>query len=233
MEREVLAVKQRVLGAEHPDTLTAAGNLAASLSNQGKHDEAEKMQREVLAVEKRVLGAEHPDTLTAAGNLALSLARQGKHDEAEKMASMGDFEEIGGMGGRGPGGFRGRGRGGGSRGRGGRSGGAPEGPIDQLKLYVGSLSWGVDDESLQAEFSKFGPCEVRRAGDDWNPVPARACLASALAVHFGSEECASVFLRSSSAVASAFAAAGLGARFVGGSGGLPRTTEYFPGGRPR
>ena len=55
MEREVLAVEERVLGAEHPDTLTAAGNLAASLSRQGKHDEAEKMQREVLAVRKRVL----------------------------------------------------------------------------------------------------------------------------------------------------------------------------------
>ena len=74
---------------------------------------------------------------------------------------MGDFEEMGGRGGRGRGGFRGRGRGGGGRGRGGRSGGAPEGPIDQLKLYVGSLSWGVDDESLHAEFSKFGPCEAK------------------------------------------------------------------------
>ena len=36
-----------------------------------------------------------------------------------------------------------------------------KGPIDQLKLYVGSLSWGVDDESLHAEFSKFGPCEAK------------------------------------------------------------------------
>jgi hypothetical protein len=31
MEREVLAVKQQVLGAEHPHTLTTAGNLAQSL----------------------------------------------------------------------------------------------------------------------------------------------------------------------------------------------------------
>ena len=70
----------------------------------------------------------------------------------------------GGFGGRGGGrrggGFRGRG---GRGGRGGRSGGAPpEGPIDELKLYVGSLSWGVDDTALQAAFSPFGPCEVSR-----------------------------------------------------------------------
>ena len=66
------------------ERLSAAGNLAASLSRQGKYAEAEKMEREVLAVSKRVLGAEHPDTLTAAGNLALSLKRQGKYAEAEK-----------------------------------------------------------------------------------------------------------------------------------------------------
>ncbi len=43
MQREVLAVRTRVLGAEHPDTLTAAGKLAVSLWRQGKYDEAEKM----------------------------------------------------------------------------------------------------------------------------------------------------------------------------------------------
>ena len=79
MEREVLAVKQRVLGADHPSTLTTAGDLASSFSRQGKYDEAEKMEREVLAVRKQVLGADHSDTLSTAGNLARSLNRQGKY----------------------------------------------------------------------------------------------------------------------------------------------------------
>ena len=72
MEREVLAVRQLVLGAEHPGTLCTAKNLALSLSRQGKYDEAEKMQREVLAVKQRVLGAEHPDTLNIELQRALS-----------------------------------------------------------------------------------------------------------------------------------------------------------------
>jgi len=67
IEREVLAVMKRVLGAEHSDTLTTAGNLADSLSRQEKYDEAEKMEREVLAVIQRLLGAEHPHTLTTRG----------------------------------------------------------------------------------------------------------------------------------------------------------------------
>ena len=70
-----------MLGADHPDTLTTANNLASSLSHQGKHAEAEEMQREVLAV----LGAKHPRTLTTAHNLASSLFSHGKHAEAEEM----------------------------------------------------------------------------------------------------------------------------------------------------
>ena len=68
MQRGVLAVRRRVLGADHPDTLTTANNLAISLSHQGKHAEAEEMLREVLAVQKRMPGADHPDTLTTAND---------------------------------------------------------------------------------------------------------------------------------------------------------------------
>ncbi len=68
IQREVLGVQKRVLGAEHPDTLTSACNLAASLrlSYQGKYADslavdAERIQREVHhdGVQTRVLGAEH------------------------------------------------------------------------------------------------------------------------------------------------------------------------------
>jgi tetratricopeptide (TPR) repeat protein len=85
IEREVLGVKRRVLGEEHPVTLTSAGNLAHSLSRQRKYAAAERIEREVLGVQRRVLGDEHPDTLASAGNLAGSLFGQGKHAEAERI----------------------------------------------------------------------------------------------------------------------------------------------------
>ena len=66
-------VQKRELGAEHVNTLITAGNFASSLSKQGRHAEAEKMQREVLAVQHRELAAEHTNTLATASNLALSL----------------------------------------------------------------------------------------------------------------------------------------------------------------
>ena len=78
-------MQRRILGDEHPETLASAGNLAASLSDQGKHAEAERVEREVLGVRRRVLGEEHPSTLTSAYNLALMLAIQGNHAEAEEL----------------------------------------------------------------------------------------------------------------------------------------------------
>jgi tetratricopeptide (TPR) repeat protein len=86
--REVLGVSRRVLGEEHPDTLTHASNLAKSLWNQGKFAGAERIHREVLGARKQVLGEEHAATLTSGSNLALSLLKQGKHAEAEPIQRL-------------------------------------------------------------------------------------------------------------------------------------------------
>ena len=82
----MLAVHKRVLGPDHPGTHISAVNLAASLSGQGKHAEAERINREVLAMYKRVLGPEHPETLMTAANLATSLSGQGNHFGQRKCA---------------------------------------------------------------------------------------------------------------------------------------------------
>ncbi len=65
----MLGARKRVLGAEHPDTLSSANNLAASLSGQGKYAEAEPMLLAALASLQRVLGPAHPDTLETASSL--------------------------------------------------------------------------------------------------------------------------------------------------------------------
>ena len=88
MFREVHGIRMRLLGAEHPQTLLCAGDIASCLMAQGscgKHAKAEQIEREVLAVRKRVLGPEHPETLTSAANVASSLCGQGKHAEAEQI----------------------------------------------------------------------------------------------------------------------------------------------------
>lgn len=83
--RQNLDISERVLGREHPDTLTSMNNLALTLDYQGKHEEAEKINRQTLEISERVLGKEHPDTLTSMHNLASTLSDQGKDKEAEKL----------------------------------------------------------------------------------------------------------------------------------------------------
>ena len=82
---QVMEATLKVLGQEHPDTLTSMANLASTCSNQGRWKEAEKLEVQVMETRKRVLGQEHPDTLTSIGNLASTYQNQGRWKEAEEL----------------------------------------------------------------------------------------------------------------------------------------------------
>ncbi|KAI8680532.1 NACHT domain-containing protein [Fusarium keratoplasticum] len=85
MNRRALEGREKVLGREHPDTLTSIHNLGWVLRSQGKYEEAEQMNRRALEGCEKVLGREHPHTLTSVSNLASVLQDQGKYKEAEQM----------------------------------------------------------------------------------------------------------------------------------------------------
>src|SRR5262249_42925972 len=73
------------LGVDHADTLRVMSNLAWTYSNQGKWDDAMKLNQTVLDASIQLLGADHPNTLTAMANLALTCSNQGKWDNAMKL----------------------------------------------------------------------------------------------------------------------------------------------------
>ena len=56
------ATSRRIRGDDHPDTLAAMGNVAATLGALGEHAAARDLQQQVLAGSRRVLGDDHPDT---------------------------------------------------------------------------------------------------------------------------------------------------------------------------
>jgi Tetratricopeptide repeat/NB-ARC domain len=64
-----LADAERVLGADHPQTLTSRNNLAGAYQSAGRLEEAIRLYERTLADAERVLGADHPDTLTSRNNL--------------------------------------------------------------------------------------------------------------------------------------------------------------------
>ena len=51
---------KRVLGQEHPSTLTSMANLASTFWSQGRWKEAEELEVQVMETSLRVLGQEHP-----------------------------------------------------------------------------------------------------------------------------------------------------------------------------
>eukprot|EP00983_Pelagomonas_calceolata_P085268 1156520-Pelagomonas_calceolata.AAC.6 len=86
-----LELMQKVLGLEHPGTLAGMSNLAQTLSQLGRHDEAEGVLqmvrniRKVLELQKKVMGPEHLLTIRSMRNLAETLGQLGKHTEAKIM----------------------------------------------------------------------------------------------------------------------------------------------------
>ena len=68
IHQRALKGREKVLGLEHPHTLTSVSNLVSVLESQGKYKEAEAMQQRALKGGERVLGLEHPYTLTSVSN---------------------------------------------------------------------------------------------------------------------------------------------------------------------
>ena len=81
----MLADRRRVLGEDHPDTLTTRGTLAWTVELQGRYADAEQQYRSLLADRERILGASHPDTLIARQEVARMLGMQRRYAEAEQL----------------------------------------------------------------------------------------------------------------------------------------------------
>jgi len=78
-------LREKVLGKEHPHTLTSMSNVAQALSRQGKYAEAEKMHRETMTLREKVLRKEHPHTLTSMANLVSTYWNQERWKEVGQL----------------------------------------------------------------------------------------------------------------------------------------------------
>ncbi len=80
--KRALAIREKVLGPEHPDTVTYLNNLAELYKSLGAYAKAEPLYKRALAIREKVLGPEHPDTATSLNNLAFLNISQGRIDQA-------------------------------------------------------------------------------------------------------------------------------------------------------
>ncbi|MFF1342053.1 FxSxx-COOH system tetratricopeptide repeat protein [Streptomyces sp. NPDC058290] len=77
-----VADRERLLGGDHPETLTSRNNLAGAYQDLGEFEQAISLFRQNAADSERVLGPDDPGTLTCRNNLAGGLEAIGDLEPA-------------------------------------------------------------------------------------------------------------------------------------------------------
>jgi CHAT domain-containing protein/Tfp pilus assembly protein PilF len=80
-----LEIRERLLGAEHPDVATGIDGLAGVYFDRGEYVKAEPLYLRALAIREKALGKDHPATAESLNNLAAVYTLQGKYGQAEPL----------------------------------------------------------------------------------------------------------------------------------------------------
>lgn len=83
--KRALAIREKVLGPEHPDTARSLIDLAGLYERQGRYGDAELLYKRALAIREKVLGPLHPDTASSLINFGNLYKLQGKDWEANTL----------------------------------------------------------------------------------------------------------------------------------------------------
>lgn len=79
------AIRERILGPDHPDTLVSRREVAVGLGWLGRWADALTVYRTVAEARERVLGADHPDALASRNDEAHCLEQLGRGTEAVEL----------------------------------------------------------------------------------------------------------------------------------------------------
>ena len=82
---DILIARERVLGKDHPDTLSTRYDLLHIMAAREQWEEAEQAARLLHEDRRRALGDRHPDTQASRRMIAWTLDGQGYHAEAEAL----------------------------------------------------------------------------------------------------------------------------------------------------
>ena len=82
---ELQADQERVLGADHPNTLSTRTQVAYYTGRAGDLDAALQLYRELQADQERVLGADHPNTLSTRASITYNTEDSGDSSAALRL----------------------------------------------------------------------------------------------------------------------------------------------------
>ena len=82
LKQHALAIHEKALGPEHPDTASSLSNLAMTYIDVAQYDKALPLEQRALAIREKTLGPEHPDTALGLNNLAGTFGKLTQHEKA-------------------------------------------------------------------------------------------------------------------------------------------------------
>src|SRR5262249_26068247 len=82
---QALATRERMLGAEHPDTATNFSDLASVLRDLGDYSGARPLYGRTLAIREKLLGPQHPETAQSLDDLGCLMMQQSDFAGAEPL----------------------------------------------------------------------------------------------------------------------------------------------------
>ena len=90
--RAGLAIRRKLLGANHPETLWIENNVCNVITRLRRTDEAEQMLTDVLKRRRDTLGRRHAETIVTASQLASVYEQTNRWDKAEPL--LGELVEV-------------------------------------------------------------------------------------------------------------------------------------------
>lgn len=83
LAERAVAIREQVLGPDHPDIARSLNNLGIVLSDKGDYAGARSAYERALAIRERHLGPGHPDVGRSLNNLGLVFLQEGSYAEAQ------------------------------------------------------------------------------------------------------------------------------------------------------
>ena len=81
---EVLAIKEKMLGKNHPDTTSMMNNIAYIYALQGQYTKAEEFYKRAIKIRHNALGENNRENGTTFNNLAQLYVQQNRYNDAEE-----------------------------------------------------------------------------------------------------------------------------------------------------
>jgi tetratricopeptide (TPR) repeat protein len=85
LAQRALAIREKALGADHPNVATSLNNLANLYQAQGRFSEAMSLAQRALPILEKALGPDHPNVAATLNTLGVIYASQGRNSDAEPL----------------------------------------------------------------------------------------------------------------------------------------------------